>query len=146
MTPEEAQALDPGTTDGPWEAYDPGDGTARMYAGEGEEAKLLLHNIDSDPHTACVYFTREDGELIAAAPDMRATIAALEWEWAVQVETSPGHWLTTGSPWQLSREGAEAEMNNPNVVPSRWKARLVRRSVGPVEVVETPSIPREDHN
>lgn len=136
MTPEEAIALDPGTTDGPWEAYDPGDGTARMYAGEGEEARPLLHNVDSDPHTACVYFTREDGELMAAAPDMRATIATQTWEYGVQVETAPGNWILTGSPWKPSREDAEAEMNNPNVVPSGWNARLVRRPAGPVEVVE----------
>ncbi|MGP9720946.1 hypothetical protein [Corynebacterium sp. AOP40-4SA-5] len=127
MTPEEARALEPGTTPGPWEAYDPGDGTARLYAGEGDDSRLLLHNVDSDPHTACVYFTREDGELMAAAPDMRATIAALEWEYRVEASTHNG--------WHSVTKWSEEWPLHDRCTPHD-NERIVRRPVGPVEVVE----------
>lgn len=125
MTPEEAIALEPGTTPGPWTASEC---TGFIAAAEGERPVLTAERGD--------WWCEEDHRLAAAAPDMRATIATQTWEYGVQVETSPGNWILTGSPWEPSREDAEAEMNNPNVVPSGWNARLVRRPVGPVEVVE----------
>lgn len=138
MTPETARSLEHGTTPGPWEAYDPGDGTARMYAGEGEDSRLLLHNVDSDPHTACVYFTREDGELMAAAPDMRATIAAQTWEYAVEVRPDEdSEWQNTG-PWWPTVEKARAYRGHAilRLGTPYSHDRVIRRLVGPVEVVE----------
>ncbi|MGP9622549.1 hypothetical protein ACT3S7_06160 [Corynebacterium sp. AOP34-AQ2-28] len=135
MTPETARALEPGTTPGPWEAYDPGDGTARLYAGEGDDSRLLLHNVDSDPHTACVYFTREDGELMAAAPDMRATIAALRWEYAAR--WPDGSFVNLEDP-AASSEETFWTWNRKEVqdAAAELGCSLVRRPAGPVEVVE----------
>lgn len=138
ITPDHAKALLDGATPGPWEAYDPGDGTARMYAGEGEEARPLLHNVDNDPHTECVYFTLQDGELIAAAPDMLATIAAQTWEYGVEVRDDEDiEWLRIG-PWWPTVEKARAYRGHAilRLGTPYSHDRVIRRPVGPVEVVE----------
>lgn len=138
MTPETAQALEPGTTPGPWEAYDPGDGTARMYAGEVEEARPLLHGIGDPGYTSCVYFTRQDGELIAAAPDMLATIAAQTWEYAVEVRPDEdSEWQHTG-PWWPTVEKARAWRGRAVICIGQpyTHDRLVCRLVGPIEPID----------
>lgn len=139
MTPETAQALEPGTTPGPWEAYDPGDGTARMYAGEGDNARPLIH--DCDDTTWCssgVYFDRADGDLIAAAPDMRATIAACRIEYGVEVRPDEhSEWQHVG-PWWDTPEQARAWRGRATLRIGQPYPhdRIVHRLVGPVEVVE----------
>lgn len=70
---------DPGLTPGPWEAYDPGDGTARLYGDmetcpcpdvdEDARGVRLFHRVGgSVPAEAMAYMSRPDGELAAAAP------------------------------------------------------------------------------
>lgn len=80
ITPDQASDLLFSTTPGPWEAYDPGDGTVRLYG--ADNTRLVQHVTPGD---AGSYLSQPDGTLAAAAPDMAATIAGLTWQWAVKV-------------------------------------------------------------
>lgn len=75
ITPDQAKTLLDAITPGPWEAYDPGDGTVRLYAGEREKSSQLLRDVDGSAwRCALVYFDKPDGELLAAAPDLARTV------------------------------------------------------------------------
>lgn len=124
MTPEEAIALEPGTTPGPWTASEC---TGFIAAAEGERPVLTAERGD--------WWCEEDHRLAAAAPDMRTTIAALRWEYAV--ENSDGDFLDLNDDaysgvevlWTWHRTVAEE-------VQATHGGTIVRRLVGPVEVVE----------
>jgi len=123
MTPEEAKALEPGTTPGPW--------TMHRYVPEdfirvtGEDLTDIADNgIVKDA----------DAYLIAAAPEMRATIAAQTWEYGVEWDSphSPGVRLIEW-PWRRAEDDAREFMTSS---PALQNPRLVRRLVGPVETVD----------
>lgn len=123
MTPEEARALEPGTTPVPWE----------VKTGHGDDADVWIESSgvtypDGEPRQICeTTFVDNwaDLGLMAAAPDMRATIAAQTWEWGTLV---PEH---DDAPvwWPTEKEARRAADEDAMI-------RLVRRAVGPVEVVE----------
>ena len=133
MTPETARALEPGTTPGPWKllyrSEHPNAAPDNVVMGR-DEVELANDGHGYDPE-----WTNPAGDLplIAAAPDMRATIAALEWEYQVQTQSRAGTWInaTPEEPWM---DEVTARWVMEAYTPSR--ARLVRRPVGPVEVVE----------
>ena len=120
MTPEEAQALEPGTTPGPWGLLyrdtHPNAIPTNIVVGEDEDILAESDHIDPDP-----LWEKPAGNLplIAAAPDMRATIAAQTWEYGVE--------SYLGTKWFRRQRIAEdhAEI---------YGGILVRRPVGPVEV------------
>lgn len=132
MTPEEARDLEPGTTDEPWKLLyrdtHPNDIPANVIIGEDEEA---LATYD-DGYGGNPEWANPSGNLplIAAAPDMRATIAALRWEYAIESQWSTGGWANT-TGWFPTPERARADLFLDDM-----PTRLVRRLVGPVEVVE----------
>lgn len=130
MTPEEAQALETGTTPGPWHAlheeWDDEDGTPceRFCVIAGGDA--ILETIDFDPR---YHDPKANVALAAAAPDMRATIAALEWEYRAEVRADQN------SQWHpVTRWSTEWPLRCGVTVGDR--ERIVRRRVGPVEVVD----------
>ncbi|WP_420100165.1 hypothetical protein [Corynebacterium sp.] len=116
MTPEEAQDLDPREDHGPWTA-------TGMGIVLDSYATPLVRSPDGN-------MGQQVADLVAAAPDMRATIAALRWEYALESEWSDGKWTTT-TGWFPAPERARADL-----VLDGMPTRLVRRPVGPVEVVE----------
>lgn len=70
ITPDQARELIDGTTPGPWDAYDPGDNSARLYGLHNE--RLVKHVRPQE--SAGAYMSRADGELAAAAPDLAQTV------------------------------------------------------------------------
>ncbi|MGN0097206.1 MAG: hypothetical protein ACI38U_14225 [Corynebacterium sp.] len=115
MTPEEAQALEPGTTPGPW-AHD-------EVPGPGEDPTRATEVYPQDESGVIAYVqpNAADVALIAAAPDMRATIAAQTWQW--------GRRGGGGIEWHDTEAGARHHV-------AVAQGGLVRRPVGPVEAVE----------
>lgn len=136
MSPEEAQALEPGTTPGPWEAYTvPGDRTTADYVAVSlGDREMVVPPRNGGMGTAL------DAHLIAAGPDMRATIAAMEWQYGVERDDvtsnpdpshpGPRRWVQ----WCASEDYARTAVNA--VFRRDRRPRLVRRIVGPVEVAE----------
>ncbi|MGP9761070.1 hypothetical protein, partial [Corynebacterium sp. AOP12-C2-36] len=117
----------------PWTASEC---TGFIAAAEGERPVLTAERSD--------WWCEEDHRLAAAAPEMRATIAAQTWQWGVlhrQVvicldfygteDEEPGH-----QRWTTSRSHAEKWKAYMEGVLPREAYHLVRRPVGPVEVVE----------
>jgi hypothetical protein len=118
ITPDQARELLDGATPGPWEAYDPGDGTARLYG--ADNTRIIEHVTHGD---AGSHMSQPNGVLAAAAPDMAQTIAGMRWEYGVEQATGVTQWFR-------SRPMAEAHAQVHGCF------RLVRRLVGPVEVTE----------
>lgn len=137
MTPEEAQALEPGTTPGPWEWKDNCDKrlNVRDYDSLGNDTQHALETQDCEDYSSWVVASDEDKALIAAAPDMRATIAALRWEYGVIYEDE-GEWPMVPGSWWPSRDAAIIIHRRMNLDGSAPAHRLVRRLVGPVEEAE----------
>ena len=147
MTPEKARALLDAATPGPWEAYDPGDGTARLYsyANGADEADRLIGDLGE--------MEKGTGRLAAAAPELAETIANLRYEYAVAVPVATGvpdqplwrYFIRRGADggailtalpglgvWHVSEEGAAAFAEWHNVT----GYRIARRFVGDPEVTE----------
>lgn len=115
ITPDQARKWRDDARPGPWDAsFDDEADATRLYAwGEDEEI--------------------EDGdswELARHAPDLAQTIAGMTEQWRCEANFD-GTWagLTT---WESSPDYARATMQRRH----RYPTRLVRRLVGPVEVVE----------
>lgn len=116
-TPDEADQWAQRATDGPWYVHadqDVTDGTF-IYDDTG--------NMCIAVEPAGSAYLEADLTLAAAAPDLAQTIAALRWEYGVEQATGMTQWFR-------SRPMAEAHAE------VRGAFRLVRRLVGPVEVVE----------
>lgn len=124
MTPEEARALEHGTTPGPWTASEC---TGFIAAAEGERPVLTAERGD--------WWCEEDHRLATAAPDMRATIAALRWEYAAR--WPDGSFANLEDP-AASSEETFWTWNRKEVqdAAAELGCSLVRRPAGPVEVVE----------
>lgn len=116
MTPEDARAIEPGTTPGPWTARHGSDNTSYVREEEWFSAigSAEFGHVDAE-------YTPADANLIAAAPDMRATIAAQTWQW--------GRLGGGGVEWHNTEAAARQHV-------AVARGGLVRRPVGPVEVVE----------
>ncbi|WP_312979568.1 hypothetical protein [Corynebacterium sp.] len=135
MTPEEARALEPGTTPGPWYAFRSDDPDDDMYEVLGTNP----HRPNTHPILVDLILG-PDAFLIAAAPDMRATIAAQTWEHGVEMDdvtsnpdpSNPGprrrvQWCASEDYARTAVSAVFRQDRNP---------RLVRRLVGAVEVVD----------
>lgn len=131
ITPDQARELLDGASDGPWEHGDvPGPGEDPIRATEvyqpGEPGAIAY----VQPNTA-------DVKLIAATPDLAQTIAGMRWEYTFQTRPRGLPWRswTTQEDWFDNRNAAyRAAMNVQDE--DSFNCRLVRRPVGPVEVVE----------
>ena len=126
MTPEEAQALNPGTTDGAWEAYTvPGDRTTGDYVAVSlGDREMVVPPRNGGMGTAL------DAHLIAAAPDMLATIAAQTWQYGAQCDSCKR------LIWRVRREDAEGLAVSMSRMHPECSYRLVGRPVGPAEVID----------
>lgn len=109
-----------------------------------EEARDMLHYESEDGFTApelCL-----TAELAARAPGMAEQIANMRYEYAVQVEETPGVWRYLHSSgasisWPTAARWCKTFEAAPTVLalyPHRetTPSRIVRRLVSPVEVVE----------
>lgn len=144
MTPEEARALEPGTTDEPWKLLyrdtHPNAIPANVIIGEDEEA---LATYD-DGYGGNPEWANPSGNLplIAAAPDMRATIAALRWEYGVEQDNVTCNHIEHGADptrcrfvtWCPDENTARIAADMPHRADRH--PRIVRRLVSAIE--ETP--------
>ena len=90
-----------------------------------DQARELL-NAAKEGHTA---------DILVSAPDMAETIAGMTYEYAAQIKEG-GEWLYLGlygpdEPW-----GPEEDVRDYHSLLALPGTRIVRRLVGPVEVVE----------
>lgn len=133
MTPDEAQIIGPGLTEGRWVVSNDDDeynDTLRVLAitndGQIIRGATVADEIDN-PH---------DARLIAAAPAMRDYIAAQTWEWRQETRRE-GDTVWEPMEWRSTRQRAEDDV-------AWWRKqtgvelehRLVCRPVGPTEVVK----------
>lgn len=88
-----------------------------------EKDQVFYSLVSDDGHTVATDLDRGDAELLAIAPDLAQTIAGMRWEYGVEQATGTTQWFR-------SRPMAEAHAE------VRGAFRLVRRLVGPAEVVE----------
>lgn len=123
VTPDQALELLDGATPGPWRAlhdqWEDEDGTPceDFYVLGGPDGILYTEDFDPDTHNPVA-----NTALAAAAPDLAQTIAEMRWEYGVEQATGTTQWFR-------SRPMAEAHAE------VRGAFRLVRRLVGPVEVI-----------
>lgn len=124
ITPDQARKLLDGATPGPW--YEDG---SNIMNHDGDP--LLSDGSFGDPN----WYNVRDLTLMAAAPDLAQTIAVMQWEYAVEMMGE--EWEMVGlygpdEPW-----GSEADARGAM---KAWRSprptRLVRRLVGPVEVID----------
>ncbi|WP_312980982.1 hypothetical protein [Corynebacterium sp.] len=142
ITPDQARELLDGATPGPWdvlllsatkEAVNVLVGEDAVQ-GDGECLATFDSGFGGDPEWA-----NPEGNLplIAAAPDLAQTIAGMTEEWGVERDR-PGTAYIDGTVarW-ITWIGDEARARKACVIsPRGGNPRLVRRLVGPVEVVE----------
>lgn len=144
MTPEEAIALKPGTTPGPWHSVYYEDEN-REIVPDGIVSEMSDLDEEGYPSGNISVFrsgpaNREDGLLAAAAPDMRATIAAMQWEYGVEQDDvtsnpdpshpGPRRWVQWCASEDYARTAVSAVFRRDR------HPRLVRRLVGDVQEVE----------
>lgn len=106
-----------------------------------ECAARLIAEVDGDGKLGPIELAQALAAEGCLMPDLPGpftaeTITGMEWEWAVQIESPRGGRILTGAAWHHSREVAEEELRSLLVIPPGWNCRLVRRPVGPVEVIE----------
>lgn len=121
ITPEQADRLKIDATDGPWFVHtdhDDPDGTY-IYNDPGHMC-VAIEPLGSDYRPA-------DLELAAAAPDLANTISGMRWEY--RIEEWSGYYWYPCEEWTTDASLYEGYI-------SRDGEQLVRRLVGPVEVVE----------
>lgn len=142
MTPEEAQALEPGTTSGPWhslhEEWEDEDGTPCEQFNVIAGGDAILETIDFDPAN---HNPRANTALAAAAPDMRATIAAMTYEYRAQ------YWEAVWDRWVTLCDWTDEDAASDRLKPDALhgvRTRLVRRLVGDAEVVDASCAMRSE--
>ena len=113
ITPDQADQWAQRATDGPW-SIDPDYGTVEPDVISGEGCRFEASD--------------EDLALIAAAPDLAQTIAGMTEVWGVEEQADDGGWwrITT---WHMNLKDLDAFHDRPG-------HRLVRRLLGPVEVID----------
>lgn len=120
ITPDQARELLDGATPGPWDAsFDDEADVNRLYPwGEDDE-------IDDG----------DSWELARHAPDLAQTIAGMTWEYAAQIKVNDKWFFLDlwgpDEPWGPDDDVREHHARSP--LPN---TRLVRRLVGPAEVVD----------
>ena len=131
ITPDQADHWTQTATPGPWYVHtDPDDPDGTF--------------IYDDPGNMCVAvepagsaYLPADLDLIAAAPDLAQTIAGMRWEYTFQTRPRGLPWRewTTQEDWFDNHDAAyRAAMNVQDA--GSFNCRLVRRLVGPAEVIE----------
>ena len=95
-----------------------------------EKDQVFYSLVSDDGHTVATDLDKGDAELLAIAPDLAQTVASLRWEYAIESKWSIGVWANT-TGWFPTPERARADLFLDDM-----PTRLVRRLVGPVEVVE----------
>lgn len=137
--PEQAQELLTGSEPGPWEVI-------AEYT-DGEPRPYDSHRIRTESGVYVGIMHGQDAPLTAAAPDLAETIAGMRWEYAVQVSNDGGE------SWRFAHGAAKATFDPIDPcwwfrteeeardfakfrAPKRGHARVVRRLVSDVEVVE----------
>lgn len=93
------------------------------------------HSMSFAPQLRMKVEGKEGGELalFAAAPDMAETIAGMKWEWGIERDWkfAPGGRSTL---WFKTEAEARKEWSRDDIADVH--PRLVRRLVGPVEVID----------
>ena len=116
ITPQEAQDLLDGATEGPWEwrkneRNRQTDIPDRNYDSLGNENRHALETTDSDEYASWVIASEEDQALMAAAPDLAATIAADTIEYCKEArhvyDGRKGEWDPI--QWRDTKEEAELD-------------------------------------
>lgn len=120
ITPDQARELLDGATPGPWRSE---------YDNEIIEADTSTVLYNTDGAVGWGHNIEHDVPLASAAPDLAQTIAGMRWEYAVEHEHSPGSWHLV-TEW-----GPEENPYQPGYGPGDDE-RVVRRLVGPVEVID----------
>lgn len=139
ITPEQADRLKRNATDGPWVKRRDRDGNPTpvvISVGPTER-----HHIMTAEPASSTDRQQGDTALIAAAPDMAETIAGMYEEWCVEADgnglfpvNEENH--PNGAYFTVCREFAEAVRDRMTKLCPHVRYRLVRRLVGPVEVVD----------
>lgn len=142
ITPEQADRLKRASTDGPWFVHtDPDDVDGAYIYNDPGHMCVAIEPLGSDYRPA-------DLELAAAAPDLAQTvidqaetIAGMYEEWCVEADgnglfpvNEENH--PNGAYFTVCREFAEAVRDRMTKLCPHVRYRLVRRLVGPVEVVD----------
>ena len=131
ITPDQALELLDGATPGPWRAlhdqWEDEDGTRceDFYVLGGTDGILYTEDFDPDTHNPVANTT-----LASAAPDLAQTIAGMRWQYGAQCGSD--NLLI----WRVRQEDAESLVASMSRIYPEGSCRLVRRLVGPVEVVE----------
>ena len=118
ITPDQADQWAQTATDGPWYVHTDPDGT--LIHDDTGNMCIAVEQAGSD-------YRKADLDLAAAAPDLAQTIAGMRWEYRTE-EWSGNYWYPC-EEWD-----ADASLHEGYI--SRDGERIVRRLVGPVEVVE----------
>ena len=121
ITPEKADRLKQDATDGPWELDE------HDVIMNGRVFRLRQQGKPGIRVSATVYGHNGDPELIAAAPDLAQAISGMRWEY--RIEEWSGYYWYPCEEWTTDASLYEGYI-------SRDGEQLVRRLVGPVEVVE----------
>lgn len=96
-----------------------------------EKDQVFYSLVTDDDRLVATDLDKGDAELLAIAPDLAQTIAGMRWEWACEWDDVNG---AEHGPWHALRR--EAEIDVQDMAGRGAIARLVRRLVGPVEVME----------
>lgn len=124
ITPDQADHWTQTATPGQWYVHTaPGDPDGTFIYDDTGNMCIAVEPAGSD-------YLEADLDLAAAAPELAQTIAGMTEQWRCEANFA-GTWagLTT---WESSPDYARATMQRRH----RYPTRLVRRLVGPVEVVE----------
>ena len=149
ITPDHARYLLAGATPGPWVKRRDQDGDPLPVVVSTPRGER--HHIMTAEPAAAPERQQADTALIAAAPDLAQTIAGMTEEWGVEADGNSlfpvnEEFHPSGEYFTECRADAEGVRDRMAKLNPHVHYRIVRRLVGPVEVVEIPSIPREDHS
>ena len=128
ITPDQTRVLLDGATPGPWKKRRDRDGNPTpvvVSAGPTDRH----HIMTAEPASSA---DRQQGDtaIIAAAPDMAETIAGMRWQYGAQCGSD------NRLIWRVRQEDAESLVASMSRIYPEGSCRLVRRLIGPVEVVE----------
>lgn len=128
ITPEQADKWSQGATDGPWYVHTDPDGT--LIHDDTGNMCIAVEPVGSD-------YREADLTLAAAAPDLAQTIAGMTEEWGVERDRPGSAYIDgTVARW-ITWIGDGARARKACVISHRGgNPRLVRRLVGPVEVID----------
>lgn len=131
ITPDQADRMKRNATDGPWFVHtDPDDVDGTFIHDDLGHMCVAIEPRGSD-------YRPDDLELAAAAPEMAETIAGMTEEWGVERDLPWSAYIDGTVARGITWIGDEARARKACVIPPRGgNPRLVRRLVGPVEVID----------